>query len=167
MEISELMHFFGRPAQSVEFDAFLTAHGISQRPTFKDSPVERINQLEQGISLIFEERLGFEQYWGPAKENGEMIFASLQAYSEDNDSGFERYPHPLPYGLSFDSTLQQAVQIFGEPTVDHPSGDNRVYVWHNFHDKGYTVALCLLPDDKGISFFDLEPAKLRAPRKRR
>lgn len=167
MKFTELQQYLGLPAQNIEFDKSLTASGISRRPEFRGSPVERINQVDTGISLVFESKSGFERFWGPAKEDGEMIFGSMQLFSEYNDSGFSRYQDTLPYGLSFNSTLKEALALFGQPTFDYESGPNHVYLWFNFQQAGWTFAICFLPAEKGVSFLSLEKAKLRPRRKRK
>jgi len=44
--------------------------------------------------------------------------------------------------------------------LDHISGsENTVYKWLNV--KKYAIAICCLPENKGISFIDIAPAKLR------
>lgn len=78
-----------------------------------------------------------------------------------NSSGFVEYPHPLPYGLSFKSTLDEATRIFGDSALNHPSGEGRMYIWYNFH--GNTVGLCLLPDNQGVSFMALSKAAKQPP----
>lgn len=153
MKIEEVEKFLGLPAQSAEFDEYLTSHGISYRPIYKKKPVDRISVKQDGISLVFDTAILYRRTHGPLREEGEMILSSLQAYGEVNDSGYSQYPESLPYGLSFNSTLKEAVKIFGEPTLDHPSGNDRVYVWYDY--RGDTIGICFLRDDGGISFFDL------------
>lgn len=167
MKITELQQYLGFPAQNIEFDKFLTASGISRRPKFLGSPVERINQIDTGISLVFESKSGFEKFWGPAKEDGEMIFGSMQVFSDHNDSGFSRYQDTLPYDLSFNTTVKEALALFGQPTLNHVSGPNHVFLWYDFQQAGWTFSICFLPGEKGVSFLSLEKAKLRPPRKRK
>ncbi|GGC13157.1 hypothetical protein [Pseudoduganella buxea] len=161
MKINEVVQFFGLPAQNTEFDAYLTAHGISHRPVFKETPVDRISVKEKGISLGFDTDRHYLKFYGPLLDTGDMVLTSVQAYGAVNDSGFSEYPDALPYGLTFRSTLDEAVRIFGEPTLNHPSGPNRVYAWYNH--QGTTIGLCFLPDNQGISFIDLSKAKMKAP----
>ncbi|MGX9899577.1 hypothetical protein ACW0JT_06155 [Arthrobacter sp. SA17] len=170
---SKLLHvraekqYLGFPAQNIEFDKSLTAKGISIRREFRGSPIERIIQFDTGISLVFESKSGFEKFRGPAQEDGEMIFGSLQVFSEYNDSGFSRYRDTLPHGLSFSSALKEARPLFGQAMFDHESGPNHMYLWYNFQQAGWTFAICFLPREKGISFLSLEKAELRPPRTRK
>ena len=91
-----------------------------------------------------------------------MIFNEIQVYSEHNGSGFDRYLGDLPFGLTFETTLAQAKSIFDEPATDHQSGpENWVYVWYDY--QGFTLGICFLPDDKGISFLSIEEKALRPP----
>ena len=154
LDITEVARFLGLPAQNADFDKYLTAHGISYRPIFEGTPVDRINVVEKGISLLFDMKDVYETAIGTPREDGEMIFRSLQAYGAVNDSGFNKYSGPLPYNLSFETKLEEAINIFGPPTLNHPSGPNRVYLWYGYH--GTTIALCFLPEDKGLSFFSME-----------
>lgn len=153
MNILDVIRFLGLPSQSEQFDLYLTSHGLSYRPVFNETPVDRINVMDEGISLMFDTAELYRDMYGPLREEGSMIFAGVQAYGEDNDSGFAQYPGALPYGLSFKSTLADATKIFGQPTFDHPSGKSRCYVWYDYQDN--TIGISFLPNDLGISFFDL------------
>jgi len=164
MKIEDATKFFALPPQNKQFDTYLTSIGINERLVFDENPIERINKYDEGFSLTFDSKLGYEKWWGKAREEGEMIFSSLQVYSEHNDSGFSRYSGELPHGFTFASTLSQAISIMGTPTTDHPSGpENRVYVWYGY--QGYTIGICFLPDDAGISFLSIGNVKIRPPKK--
>lgn len=162
MTISEVEQFFGLPAHSREFDSYLSARGMLHRPRYDGTPIDAIRDYKGGITLVFGTSWSYEEHHGPLTEEGDMVFESLQVYSEHNDSGFSRYPGALPYGLTFESTLQEALAIFGKPAVQHPSDLNRVYGWYDYFGK--TVSICFLPEGKGISFFDLERKKKLPPR---
>ncbi len=161
MKINDVIKFLGLPAQSEAFDRYLTAHGISYRPVFKETPVDEINIEDGGISLVFRTADLYEELHGPLSEAGSMVFSHLQIYGKENDSGFKEYPFPLPYGLTFKSTLTEATKIFGQSTVDHPAGHNRCYVWYDYH--GDTVSLCFLPNNQGVSLLELSKAAKEAP----
>ncbi|WBS02104.1 hypothetical protein OU994_28260 [Pseudoduganella sp. SL102] len=153
MRIDEVSEFLGLPVENKEFDAFLTEHGIQNRPVFKGTPVENIILPKQGLVLKFDTRGGYQRRYGPQPEEGGMIFSSVQVYGAVNDSCLAQYPGALPYGLSFKSTLEDALGIFKESTVNHQSGRNWVHVWYGY--RGHTLALCFLPDSEGISFLAL------------
>ncbi len=161
MKINDVVQFFGLPAQNIEFDAYLTAHGISRRPVFKETPVDRISVKENGISLGFDTDRHYIKFYGPLRDTGDMVLTSVQAYGPVNDSGFSAYPDALPLGLTFSLTLDDAVRILGEPTLNHPSGPNRLYAWYNH--EGTTIGLCFLTENQGISFIDLSKVKIKAP----
>ncbi len=161
MNFMDLVKFLGLPAQNKDFDLYLTKYGSSYRPVFKETPVDRINFEEKGISLIFDMAESYREMYGPLSEEGSMIFSTVQAYGENNDSGFVEYGNQLPYGLSFKSTLEDATKIFGKPTVDHPSGEGRSYVWYDY--VGNTIGISFLPANKGISFFDLSKKANQPP----
>lgn len=153
MKIHELIEFFGLPPENKEFDNYLSSNGIFERPRFTSSPVESINWESGGLSLLFETINGYQESWGKAREQGVFIFSNIQAYGSENDSEFSPFQGQLPFNLTFHTTLTEAKKIFGEPTVDHTSGPNHVYVWYGYH--GDTISLCFLPNDRGISFIDI------------
>lgn len=161
MKINELIQFFGLPPESKNFDTYLSNNGILDRPKFTSSPVESIDWEEGGLSLVFETMNGYQESWGKAREPGVFIFSSLQAYGADNDSGFRSFQGELPFNLTFNTTLAAARKIFGDPTVNHKSGQNHIYVWYGYHKN--TISLCFLPDNKGISFFDIAKDMLEPP----
>ena len=163
MDILEAMTYFGLPPTSKEFEKFLTANGIAERPMFNQEPTESINRFKEGFSLIFRERHGFEKAWGQPRELGEMIFSTLQVYGGVNDSGFTEFAGLLPYGLNFKTTLKQSLAIFGPPATDYESGDEHAYVWYNH--QGYTVTAAFLQQDRGISFLAIARDKKKAPEK--
>jgi hypothetical protein len=166
MKISELQQYMGLPAQSPDFDRYLSAHKITARPVYNEIPIENISDTAGGLALLFRSKLGYQKIWGPVREEGEMIFTSLQAYSAKQNNGFSTYPHALPYGLHFDTTLAQAIALFGAPDLDHESGDSHVYLWDNWQEQGWSIAVCFLEHDRGIAFIDLEPKRLRPLKKR-
>lgn len=153
MKIEELTSFFGLPPENKDFDNYLTTHGILDRPRFTSSPVESVNWKDGGLSLVFRTLNGYQKSWGEAREQGVFIFFSLQAYGAENDSGFSPFQGKLPFNLTFETTFKEAKEIFGEPTVDFSSGESHIYVWYGYH--GDTISLCFLPNNKGISFFDI------------
>lgn len=162
MIIEDAIKFFGYPPFNIELDGYLTSLKIDARPVFDEVPFERINKPEEGYSFIFDEKLGYEKFMGKSREDGEMIFKEIQVYSEHNGSSFDRYLGGLPFGLTFETTLSQAKSIFGEPATDHQSGpENWVYVWYDY--QGFTLGICFLPDDKGISFLSIEEKALLPP----
>lgn len=162
MIIQDAIKFFGYSPQNTELDRYLTSLGIAARPVFDEMPFESVDKLEEGYSLNFEEKLGYEGFWGKPREDGEMIFNKIQVYSEHNGSGFDRYLGDLPFGLTFETTLVQAKSIFGEPATDHQSGpENWVYVWYGY--QGFTLGICFLPENRGISFLSISEKKLRPP----
>lgn len=161
MNIEDLTKFLGLPAQSREFDQYLTAHGISHRPEFKETPVDDINIKSSGLSLVFDSANIYEKMYGPLKEQGSMIFSSLQVYSAAKDSGFQQYDGPLPYGLSFESTPKEAVVIFGAPTIKYTFSEEPSYVWYDY--KGDTIGITFLGEDKGISWLELSKAEKEPP----
>lgn len=162
MIIQDAVKFFGYPPQNAELDKYLTFIGIAARPVFEENPFERVDKPEKGYSLNFRAKHGYERSWGKPREDGEMIFNEIQVYSEHNGSGFDRYLGDLPFGLTFETTLAQAKSIFDEPATDHQSGpENWVYVWYDY--QGFTLGICFLPDDKGISFLSIEEKALRPP----
>lgn len=167
MQIAELEQYLGLPPKSPSLDKYLTAHGVAERPVFKETPIELVNIPEKGVSLAFREKLGYERQWGPAREDGDMVFASMQVFNEEGEDGFARFAGDLPMGLRFSTTLKDAIAKFGEATTDHESGDEHVYLWHDAQGSGWTVVLGFFPNNRGISFISLEKAKLKAPRKSR
>ncbi|MDM5182115.1 hypothetical protein PO883_33635 [Massilia sp. DJPM01] len=165
MKISRLTNFLSFPAQNIDFDKFLIEHEITERPLDKPTPIAWLNRKDLGVSMIFYPVRDYRKWWGLVGEDGEMIFSTLQIYGENNDSGFAGYRDQLPYGLTFASTLQEARAIFGEPTLDHLSGpENRVYLWYGY--QGYSIALCFLPENNGISFLSIEKNKKNPPKKK-
>lgn len=166
MKINELQQYMGLPSQSPDFDRYLSAHGITERPVYNETPIDRISHKAGGLSLLFESKLGYKKIWGPAREEGEMIFTSFQVYGPNQGNGFCTYPHALPYGLRFDSTLAHAIALFGTPDLDHESGDDHVYLWDNWQEQGWSIAVCFLDHDRGIAFIDLEPKRLRPLKKK-
>ncbi|APF87772.1 hypothetical protein ACQCP0_05705 [Ralstonia pseudosolanacearum] len=163
MKIYEAIKFFGLPPSSKLLGEYLNSIGISERPSYQEVPVERINKSEEGFSLVFEAELGYRDSWGQPRESGDLIFCSLQVYSGQLGDGFAKYAEPLPFGLTFESTLSQAESLFGGATTDYESGGEHVYVWYN--RDGFTISISFLPGDKGISFFDIEGAQKKAPKK--
>ncbi|QBE61740.1 hypothetical protein [Pseudoduganella lutea] len=161
MNIEEVIRFLGLPAQSREFDEYLTAHGISHRPEFKETPVDDINIEAAGLSLVFDSANIYESMYGTLQEQGSMIFSSLQVYSAANDSGFQQYGGPLPYGLSFESTPMEAMTIFGTPTVKYTFSEEPSYVWHDYN--GNTIGVTFLGEEKGISWLELSRAEKEPP----
>ena len=163
MEILEAIKYFGLPPTGKQFEKFLTANGIAERPLFNQEPTESIDRFNEGFSLIFRERYGFEQAWGQPREIGEMIFSTLQVYGGVNDSGFSEFDGQLPFGLSFKTNFKQSVAIFGQHTTDYESGDCHAYVWYN--RQGYTLTAAFLQQERGISFLAIAKDKKMAPAK--
>ncbi|CUI05554.1 hypothetical protein BN2497_5885 [Janthinobacterium sp. CG23_2] len=165
MKIHQLSLYLSFPAQNTNFDKFLTEHEINERPLDKPTPIACLTRKDLGVSMIFYPVRDYKKWWGSVGEEGKMIFSTLQIYGEDNDSGFSGYLEELLYGLTFASTFQEARAIFGEQTLDHLSGpENRVYLWYGF--QGYSIALCSLPENKGISFLSIEKSKKNPPKKK-
>ncbi|QBE61741.1 hypothetical protein [Pseudoduganella lutea] len=161
MTIDKITKFLGLPAQNIEFDKYLATHGISHRPVFRETPVDRISLESSGLSLVFDTAGLYEEMYGPLSEKGSMIFSELQIYGAVNDSGFEQYPGPLPYGLSFKSTSAEAINIFGSPTVSHTYGEQRSLVWYDYD--GNTIGITFLQEDQGISWLGLSKAAKKPP----
>ncbi|MFB9240637.1 hypothetical protein IV454_25740 [Massilia antarctica] len=158
MEIFDVAKFFGFPPQSEDFDKFLAAHDIVERPVFAETPMEDITREKEGIVLWFHTDRFYKETYGPAHEGGDMVLTQIQVYSENNGSGLSRYLGGLPFGLRFESTLSEAIAMFGEPSNNHKSGPlNHAYSWANV--QGYRVALCFLPEGKSVSFFSLSPKR--------
>ncbi|MHA6863333.1 hypothetical protein [Ralstonia pseudosolanacearum] len=164
MLILDAIQYLGQPPESKGLDAYLKSIGLEERPVYREVPVEDITRYDDGFSLIFSSRTSYEKWWEAPTEPGDLIFSSLQVYSARYGEDFSEYTGPLPYGLTFDTTPDQAKLIFGEPTTDNPSGpENRTYAWYNHG--GYTVSVCFLPDNKGIGFVFIERAKKKPPKK--
>lgn len=162
MIIQDAIKFFGYPPQNAGLDRYLTLLGIAVRPVFDEIPFETVSKLEEGYSLNFEEKHGYDNFIGKPRDDGEMIFNKIRVYSEKNSDGYARYFGELPFGLTLETTLAQAKSIFGEPATDHQSGpENWVYVWYDY--QGFTLGICFLPDDKGISFLSIEEKALLPP----
>ncbi|NIA00580.1 hypothetical protein [Massilia sp. CCM 8734] len=161
MQIFDAAKFFGYSPKNEKFDRFLSDHYIVERPVFNETPIERITQKNEGISLIFETSSFFKETYGLdayAKE-GDMIFSKIQVYSENRDTRFSRYAGALPFGLTLESTLKETVAILGEPSNSHRSGPlNHAYSWDNI--QGYRVGVCFLPEGKSVSFFSLSLKEL-------
>ncbi|MFB9240636.1 hypothetical protein IV454_25735 [Massilia antarctica] len=156
MQILEVAKFFGFPPQSKDFDKFLSTHNIAERPVFIETPIERIVRKNEGMVLLFETDDFYTETYGPVHDDGDMIFSKIQVYCENHDTGFSRYSGTLPFGLRFESTLLEAIAIFGEPSNNHRSGPlNHAYSWANV--QGYRVGMCFLPEGKSVSFFSLSP----------
>jgi hypothetical protein len=77
MKISELQQYMGLPAQSPDFDRYLSAHKITARPVYNEIPIEDISDTAGGLVLLFRSKLDYQKIWGPVREEGEMIFTSL------------------------------------------------------------------------------------------
>ena len=161
MKINEVSKFFGLPTNNVEFDKLLTSYGIKQRPKYKQNPFEKIRCPQEGWSLELVPQLGYEKWWGPARENGELIFMAIRVYGAHNDDDYAPYAGELPHGLTFATTLQEAKAILGTPTLNHESDENTVYMWYNFN--GYSFWLCYLPSEKEIAFMTIKPKKIKPP----
>lgn len=158
------LKYFGLPLESKGLDAYLTSIGLETRPVYREVPVEDITRYDQGFSLIFSSRTSYEKWWSPPTEPGDLIFSSLQLYSARYGGEFSEYTGPLPCGLTFDTTLEQAKSIFGEPTAENASGPkNRTCVWYNH--EGNTISVCFMPDSKGVGFIFVERAKRKPPKK--
>ncbi|CAJ0780726.1 hypothetical protein LMG18090_01228 [Ralstonia mannitolilytica] len=164
MLISDAIQFLGLPPESKKLDAYLTSVGLKERPVYREVPVEDITRYEEGFSLIFSSRTSYEKWWEEPTEPGDLIFSSVQVYSARYGGDFSEYTGPLPAGLTFDTTPDQAKSMLGEPTTDSPSGpENRTYLWYN--RDGYTISVCFLPDNKGVGFVFVERAKKKPPKK--
>lgn len=164
MLIADAISFFGLPPRSKALDDYLTKIGISERPSYREIPTENITKKDEGFSFVFESELGYKEYWGEPREPGDLIFCSLQVFGDQYGEDFSGYDGPLPYGLTFKSTLEQVKAKFGEPTTDHQSGpENWVYVWYN--QEGFTVGICFLPENKGVAFLSLERDQKSPPQK--
>ena len=163
MLISDAIQFLGLPPSSKILSDYLNSIGISERPSYREIPVERINRVAEGFSLVFEGEAGYKASWGEPREPGDLIFCSLQIYSGNPGDGFERYDGPMPFGLTFNSTLSQVESLLGEPAADYESGGEHVYVWYN-HD-GFIISISFLPENMGFSVLDIEGAQKNAPKK--
>ncbi|QBE61738.1 hypothetical protein [Pseudoduganella lutea] len=161
MDIEEVTKFVGLPAQSKDFDRYLSAHGLAHRPVFKGTPVDRISVKAAGISLVFDTAIRYEKMHGPLREGGSMIFSTAQIYSDANNSGFEEYRGTLPYGLTFKLALTDTIGILGTPTVSHTFDEEHSYVWYNF--RGNTIGITFLSDEQGISWLEITRAAKEPP----
>jgi hypothetical protein len=160
MKLEEAIRFFGYPHENAEFDKYLTSIGLDERPSFEDNPIAYVEDAENGFVFIFGSKSNYEEYNGPAVDGGELIFEGVQLYSEHNDSDLAKFKGKLPFGIDFAMKLPEIIKIFGEPNLTQPSGpENIVYKWHNVQK--FAIAICCLPDDKGISFVAVRPSKLR------
>ncbi|MDM5181988.1 hypothetical protein PO883_32970 [Massilia sp. DJPM01] len=159
MKIFEIAKFFGFSSKNEDLDKFLSAHDISERPIFTESPIELITRKEQGLSLWFETDDYYKETYGPLHKEGGMILTTVQVYSEYHGSKFSRYLGTLPFGLQFESTLEEAITILGQPRNSHRSGPlNQMYSWSNF--QGYQVSLSFLPEGKKIALLSLSPKEI-------
>lgn len=155
MQILEVAEFFGFSPRNEKFDKFLSLNDISERPVFNETPMVDISK--EGLVLWFHTDRFYKDAHGPVHDSdGDMVLSKIQAYSENNGSGLPRYMGILPFGLTFENTLTEAVTKLGEPSNNHRSGPhNHVYSWANI--QGYRVALCFIPQGKSVSFFSLSP----------
>lgn len=161
MKIFEITKFFGFPSQNEDFDKFLSANHIVERPIFKESPIEVITVEKEGLGLSFETADYYRETYGPepVNENGDMVLAKIQVNSDYYAGKVSRYAGNLPFGLKFENSLTEAMAILGEPRNSHRSGPvNHMYYWNNF--QGYQVSLNFLPEGKKIAFLSLSPKEI-------
>lgn len=159
MLIEEAAKYFGYSAFDKDFSKYLLSLGIEEKPVFEENPIISVAKEEQGYELRFCMRSSYDKYHGDPRSAEQMLFSEIFVYGPQNDGEFKPYAERLPYGLTFESILTEAKNIFGEPSMSHPSGpENTVYSWEGI--EGKRIAICVLPHDKGITFFTIEPIRL-------
>ncbi|NIA00578.1 hypothetical protein [Massilia sp. CCM 8734] len=159
MKIFELTKFFGFPSQNEDFDKFLSANHIVERPIFNETPIEVITVEKEGIGLMFQTADYYRETYGPVDENSDMVLTTVQVNSDYYAGKFSRYTGDLPFGIKFENTLTEAIAILGEPRNSHRSGPvNHMHNWNNF--QGYQISLNFLPEGKKIAFLLLSPKEI-------
>jgi len=157
MKIEEAIQFFGHSNESKELDAYLTSLGFSDRPTFDENPMEWVSKNQEGFTFIFDEKHGYEETWGQPKEDGEMIFCTIRVYGKGNSDDFAEYKGELPNGLTFNSTLADAIKKLGKPDSSRESFSKQMVCnWNNLQK--FSLSIVFLTDDQGIAFLNVKPA---------
>jgi hypothetical protein len=147
MKIEELIGFFGLPAQNTDFDKYLKAHDIDDRPKFDPetgNPTERIALPDQGLSLEFIQPDSYLKNFGGIRQDGGMLFARILVYALPEED-FKPYSGPVLTHVSTDITQEDALAQFGKPFRIRDEGDrfgranNIEYTWKNVDGIGLYV----------------------------
>ena len=165
MKVEDLVNFFGLPAQNKEFDKFLTANGISERPIFDvdtENPTERISVPSQGLSLEVVRPASYRQRYGAIREDGEMIFAKIFGYVTAEDD-FSAYAGQVLPNVSTTIELGDALRRFGTPSRVRDENDpfgrpnNIEYTWENIC--GFSVFIRFFKEPPSVRHIVVSPAK--------
>lgn len=149
MIISEAVEFLGCSPQSEKLDLYLISLGFDRRPEYADSPIDFLENHEDGYLLDFSHIYGFKDSYGrPNDECGDMILEAIKCFGPKNRESFKPYQHPLPLGIAFTDGLEQLKALMGEPTVINHIGNIYNYVWWGI--EGKTISANLTADLKEI-----------------
>lgn len=156
MKILEAARFFGLPAQNTEFDKFLTGAGIADRPVYdNETPVEFLSNDDEGFSFEFIDASIYEEFTGPVREKGDLIFHKIEVSSEKYTGRLAGYVGELPLGIKFQTTLQEAIAILGPPSRSQSAGrGRRSHTWDNAN--GYAISLFYQADGSEIYLLQIE-----------
>jgi hypothetical protein len=160
MLVEDAIGFLGFPYENIEFDSYLTSVGISERPSWNDSPVAACANAQSGFVFIFGSKSSYVKYYGAAVDGGELIFEKIQIYSSNNSSELSEYRQVIPFDLTFKMSFIKVKEILGEPNMDQPSGPNNIiYSWFNY--RKIAISICFLPAEQGISHISISKTKLK------
>jgi hypothetical protein len=161
MIVEEAVNFFGHSVEDKAFDEYLTALGIQERPEFKENPMEWVGGKEDGVLFLFEGRLGHEESFGAAKDNGSMIFNGIRIHSANNSDNFFAYSGRLPADLKFENNLDETQTKIGVASGKRLNPKKQIVcTWDEPRDYSYSLSIIFLPEEKGISFINIKPKKI-------
>lgn len=191
MQISstQLMQYVGRSPAAPEFDDWLGAHRIHDRPhvaqdddeydenpdqalrSARDSEIDEVERFS--VALIYENAANYSRLFGPdsgqwPSDDGNFVLKQIAFYAP-SVQGYRGFEGPLPFGLTFGSTEQENRRKLGHPWATRTVHELRCDMWLT---QGWQVNASYLGDGGGLGIlhvrrwhqFDRQALGLEAPR---